>query len=58
MLNVPGDAQMLIDVHGNMAAGEALNQAMDCALVHNDAGETHWMAVALLVMEMSPHCLN
>jgi hypothetical protein len=55
MLDVPGDAQALIDAHGKMAAGEALNRAMDCALVHDDAGEGHWLDVALLVMEIQGH---
>jgi hypothetical protein len=44
MLDVPGDAHALIDAHGMMAAGEALNRAMDCALVHDEAGEGHgWL---------------
>jgi hypothetical protein len=51
MPDVPGDAQALIDAHGEDAAGEAFTRAMDCALVNDDAGEVHWLDVALLVME-------
>ena len=51
MPDVPGDARALIDAHGEDAAGEAFTRALDCALVDDDKGETHWLDVALLVME-------
>jgi hypothetical protein len=50
--DVPADAQRLMDDHGQAAAGEAFIRAMDCALVHDAAGEAHWLAVAVMVMEM------
>jgi hypothetical protein len=52
MRDVPKDAKHLIDAHGRGAAGESLSRAMDCVSTGDKAGELHWFAVAMLVMDL------
>jgi hypothetical protein len=49
---VPRDAEFMIKTHGINAAGTAMSWALDCSLEHDEIGETYWLSVAMLVMEI------
>jgi hypothetical protein len=52
MPDLRDDAEYLIKAHDRRAAGVAMSWALDYVQDYNARREEHWLAVAMLVMEM------